>query len=78
MTKKTSATNVIALLRASVNTIITNPVIVYPFCIIAFIQLLVLEVLYFSPRFPLSVFFGPIIARLHGEATRLGGGVAAC
>lgn len=58
----------IALLRAAVETIFSNPLIFYPFTLIAFIQLLILELLYFSPQFPLSVFFAPIIKTLWGEA----------
>jgi len=56
----------IPLLRGSVNTIVDHPVILIPFLTVAFIQLLVLEILYFSPRFPLSSFFNPIIATLWG------------
>jgi hypothetical protein len=41
--------------------------IFYPFIIIVFINLLVLEILYFLPRYPLSVFFTPIISRIWGE-----------
>ena len=44
-----------------------NQKIFYPFIIIVFINLLVLEVIYFLPRYPLSVFFSPIISRIWGE-----------
>lgn len=60
--------HLIPLLRASVNSCFDNPIILLPFFTTAFIQLLVLEIIYFSPRFPLSVFFGPLIKRLAGEA----------
>lgn len=57
----------VSILKITVNTLINNPVIVYPFFVIAFLQLLAIEILYFSPRFPLSVFFGPLIKRIWGE-----------
>ncbi|OGX38588.1 MAG: hypothetical protein A3C36_05790 [Omnitrophica WOR_2 bacterium RIFCSPHIGHO2_02_FULL_52_10] len=57
----------IPLLMGSVDTYIANPAILVPFITLAFIQLLVLEVLYFSPQYPLSVFFNPIVHTLWGE-----------
>ena len=57
----------VALLRAALNAFVGNPVILYPFLVTAFIQLLALEILYFAPRFPLVLFFGPIIKRVWGE-----------
>lgn len=59
---------IIPLLREAVNNLTANPVLLFPFAAIAFIQLLILEVIYFSPRFPLVKFFGPMIQRLEGEA----------
>jgi len=41
--------------------------IFYPFIIIVFINFLILEILYFVPRYPLSIFFAPIITRIWGE-----------
>lgn len=41
--------------------------IFYPFIVILFINLLILEILYFSTRYPLVGFFGPIISRIWGE-----------
>ncbi len=41
--------------------------IFFPFIIIVFINLVVLEILYFLPRYPLSIFFTPIISRIWGE-----------
>lgn len=38
-----------------------------PFIFIAFLQFLVLEILYFSPRYPVSRIFNPIITRFFGE-----------
>jgi len=43
-----------------------NQQIFYPFIIIVFINLLILEVLYFAPRYPLSLFFNPLISRMWG------------
>lgn len=57
----------IPLLRESLNIYMSNPLILLPFVTIAFIQLLVLEVLYFAPSFPLVRFFGPLIQKLEGE-----------
>lgn len=59
---------VIPLLRGTVDTFISNPIISFPFLTSAFIQLLALEVLFFAPRFPLSAFFNPIITTLWGES----------
>ncbi len=67
MTPERSAKNVIDLIRFSLNTLFQNPLIAYPFVIIAFIQLFVLEIFYFAPRYPLSIFFGPLIRTLYGE-----------
>ena len=41
--------------------------IFFPFILIVFINLLILEILYFIPRYPLSIFFTPIISRIWGE-----------
>ena len=59
---------IIPLLRESVNSFVANPIILFPFITTAFIQLFVLEIIYFAPRFPLVCFFGPIINRMEGEA----------
>ena len=55
------------LLRGSVETFTSNPLILTPFLTIAFVQLLVLEILYFAPQYPLSVFFNPLVGTLWGE-----------
>ena len=67
MEKKKSDFQALTLLRTSVNTFVSHPIIIYPLAILAFIQLLVLELLFFYPRFPLSVFFGPIVRRIWSE-----------
>ena len=59
---------IIPLLRESVNSFIANPIILFPFITTAFIQLFILEIIYFAPRFPFVYFFGPIIRRMEGEA----------
>ena len=59
--------SVLELLRLSVIAIIQHPLIVYPFCVWAFVQLLTLEILYFAPRFPLSGIFAPLIEKLYAN-----------
>jgi len=66
MPSKKVPKHLVPLLKGSVDTFINNPIILIPFITIAFVQLFALEVLYFSPRFPLSTFFNPIIATLWG------------
>jgi len=56
-----------ALLNASYNTLRANPAALFPLVLLAFIQLLILEILFFAPRQPLSFFFAPIIIRTQGE-----------
>ncbi len=58
---------VLTLLKSSIGTLTTHGVILVPFVFIAFIQLLVLEILYFIPRWPLNQFFGPVIRKLWSE-----------
>jgi len=66
MIKKIPLKQSFSLLRTSVVSLFKNPQILYPFALLAFCQLLLMQVLFFAPRFPLSVFFGPIIMRLKG------------
>jgi len=56
----------IVLLRTSFNILFRSPAILFPFSIIAFIQLLIFEIFFFAPRFPLNLFFDPIIKRFEG------------
>ena len=65
--KKSTKPSVIPLLKTSIDILLGNKLILLPFCIIAFVQLLILEILYFVPRYPLSVFFAPIIRRVWSE-----------
>jgi len=67
MPSKKVPRHLIPHLRGSIDVFVTNPVILIPFLSIAFFQLLALEILYFAPRFPLAVFFNPIVQTLWGE-----------
>ena len=57
----------LTLLTSSVEILLTHPIVLYPFIITIFIELLLFEILYFAPRYPLSLFFAPIIRALYGE-----------
>ena len=57
----------LTLLTSSVEILFTHPIVLYPFIITIFIELLLFEILYFAPRYPLSLFFAPIIRALYGE-----------
>lgn len=67
MEEKVTKPKVLTILRSAVGTLTSNSVILIPFAFIAFIQLLVLEVLYFIPRWPLNTFSRPIISKLWSE-----------
>ncbi len=67
MAKKTAYTQPLTLLKSASNSVLNHPVILLPFATIALVQLLILEILYFSVRQPLVSFFGPVIRRA-GEA----------
>lgn len=49
-------------------TMVRHPIIILPFFIVAFLEGLALELIYFSTRKPLSVITAPIIRKLSGEA----------
>lgn len=68
MSKKVSVRQSFSLLGASMSCLFKNPKILYPFAILAFVQLLLMQILFFAPRFPLAMFFGPIIMRIKGAA----------
>lgn len=59
--------NPFVLLQLSFNTLTSHPVLLFPFSILAFVQFFVLELLYFVPRYPLVLFFGPILKKMGGE-----------
>ena len=67
MYSKVNLRQPIALLKESVHVLLKNPEIFFPFATMAFIQCLIIEILYFSPCFPLSLFFGPLIFKTRGE-----------
>jgi hypothetical protein len=55
------------LLKTTIQNIQQNPIILYPTVVLALAQFLVLEILYFAPRYPLSKFFGPLISHVWSE-----------
>lgn len=67
MSTNASGKQPLSLLRSALNTLIEKPIVLFPFSILVFIQLLILEILFFAPRFPLIKIFGPIIRNLAGE-----------
>ncbi len=67
MNKNKAKSNVFSLLKSAVTTLLSNKEILFPLCIVAFVKLLYLEILYFYPRFPLKVFFTPIIKTFWAE-----------
>lgn len=56
-----------SLLNLSVGTIRSHPIILLPFSTVAFLHLFIIEIFYFSPRYPLKVFFDPLVRKLWGE-----------
>jgi hypothetical protein len=65
---KNPAKNFKTVLGTAVHTLTAYPAVFFPFLILGFIQLLILEFLYFIPRPPLSDVIGPIVRRLWSEA----------
>ncbi len=53
-----------SVMRSSVVTLIQNPGILYPYAIVGILQLFILEILFFMPRYPLIQIFGPMILAL--------------
>ncbi len=56
------------ILRATANLLTSHKKILYPSLFLLFVNLLVLEFLYFIPHFPLKIFFGPLIEKIWGES----------
>ena len=52
---------------STVETIIKHPVIILPFIFIAFLESLMLELVYFSVRYPISVVATPIVRKFFGS-----------
>ncbi|MDE2028896.1 MAG: hypothetical protein KGJ11_10200, partial [Candidatus Omnitrophica bacterium] len=68
MPKSPVAPKPFSILKSVLTLLSRHPVIFYPLVISIFLQLLALEILFFAPRPPLSVFFGPLISRVWGPA----------
>lgn len=56
------------ILRATANLLTSHKKILHPSLLLLFINLFILEFLYFIPHFPLKVFFGPLVEKIWGEA----------
>lgn len=56
----------LSLINAAFKVLLKNPVIIFPFYCLAFVQLLFIEIIYFTTRYPLSALFGPIIKKTAG------------
>jgi hypothetical protein len=67
MSKQQPSIQPFTFLKTAVNTLSQNTLILYPFVILAFLQLLALEILYFIPRFPLNKILGPIVSTLWAD-----------
>lgn len=52
---------------ASFELMLSKPIIILPFFVIAFIEVLALELLYFSTRRPISIIADPVIRKYFGE-----------
>jgi hypothetical protein len=51
----------------TLNLIKTKPIVIMPFVFIAFLECIVLELVFFSTRFPLSYVANPVIRKFFGE-----------
>lgn len=68
MTKKPKfERKIIPLLRTSTSALLEHRRILFPYILMFMLQIFYLEILYFSPRYPLVNFFGPIIRSFWGE-----------
>lgn len=50
----------------AVSVITGNKIVLFPFFVLALLQVLILEILYFIPRYPLVNFLGPVISKTLG------------
>ena len=57
----------LSLLKSAISILVSHRNLLYPFLLLGFIQLLVLELLYFYPRYPFKIFFGPLVSKLWTE-----------
>lgn len=67
MSKKLNTTTPSIIWSDTTSLIKKFPAILFPLCIVAFLEALWLELLYFAPRFPLKALFLPPIQRFFGE-----------
>ena len=67
MRKGSDERRVIAIVRGALNALIEHKEILFPYCLIAFVEFFLLEIFYFAPRFPLKIFFEPVIRKIWGE-----------
>jgi len=51
-------------LKYSIETLFQNKIVFFPYLIIVFLQLLLLELLFFAPRFPIKIVYDPIVKKL--------------
>jgi len=54
-------------LLATLGLIVKRPIVLLPFTIFAFFELLTLELFYFSSGWPLSLVIGPVVRKFYGE-----------
>ncbi len=67
-TKKTAqGKGPITILKSALYILLTHRVVMLPLFLLAFLQVWLIEILFFAPRYPLNIFFGPIIRRLWSE-----------
>ncbi len=66
MKNKSTNRNPIIMLRSAANTFAMHPIVLYPFVWIILLQLFIVEIIFFAPRFPLSHFFAPLITYFNG------------
>jgi len=67
MKKKIPERKILPLLSNTLYILRENKIILFPYMIILFLQLLLLEILYFFPRYPLNKFFNPIVSKLWSD-----------
>ena len=65
--EKSKFKSVFPTLSSAFTTLFVNKEILFPYVLICFIQLFVLEFLNFVHRAPLNVFFAPLIRKRFGE-----------
>ena len=56
-----------ALIKTTINALIKNPIIFFPFFCLGCIQVFIIELIFFIPRFPLNILFAPIVSKTAGS-----------